>query len=252
MIRFRVAAALFAALLVALMGAACSGDAEDGVTPAPEPERESPADEPAVETQPEEAESAGAGSVVRVADTGEGYQWINHELFGLIIEGGYGLEMELVPVDPQDLETVLESGDVDLHLEARTPETAEWFDAAVAEGILVNLGTIYETEDGFEVQKGATPAFVEAHPEVVAFLKNMDTRAGSLGKTKTWASRREGLTNQEVAAYYMYTFDFEDRMKSWMPFENYRQAKLHMETLYPEFRRCTNCPDADPDAPGTR
>ena len=252
MIMSRAAVVLFAALLVALFGAACSGGTDDAVTSAPEPERESPAEEPAAEAQPEEAEAGGAGSVVRVADTGEGYQWINHELFGLIIEGAYGLEMELVPVAPQDLEGVLTSGDVDLHLEARTPETAEWFDAAVAEGVLINLGTIYEAEDGFEVQKGATPSFVAAHPDVVAFLEKMDTRAGSLGKTETWAKRRDGLTNQEVAAYYMYTFDFEDRMKSWMPFENYRQAKLHMETLYPDFRRCTNCPEADPDAPGTR
>ena len=248
MIRTRAAAVFITALLVALLGAACSGNGSDTTTAEPAMEPEAAAEQ----TEQTEAVDGGPTGVVRVGDTGEGYQWVNHELFGLIIGGAYSLEMELVSLSPEELQNALTSGDVDLHLEARTPETAEWFDAAVAEGTIVNLGTTYETDDGFEIQKGATPSFVADYPEVVEFLEKMDTRGGSLAKTEKWASRRDGLTNQEVAAYYMYTFDFEDRMKSWMPFEKYRQAKLHMETLYPVFRRCTNCPDADPDAPGTK
>ena len=245
--RLRVATALSVFLLVALMGVACSGGSEEPVVTGEVPEPE------AVAEDVDDMVEADAGDgMVRIGDTGEGYQWINHELFGLIAEGAYGLAVEIVPIAPEDLQQALTSGEVDVHLEARTPETVEWFDAAVADGTIVNLGTTYETEDGFEVQKGATPEFVAQHAEVVAMLEKMDTRAGSLAKTEKWASRRDGLTNQEVAAYYMYTFDFEDRMKSWMPFEEYRTAKLHMETLYPVFRRCTNCPDPDPDAPGTR
>ena len=233
--------------MLVLAAAACGGGSQDPVATAEVPDQDAAA-EPA-----EDAPAAGGGDgIIRVGDTGEGYQWINHELFGLIIEGAYGLTLEIVPLEPGNLEEALTSGQVDLHLEARTPQTVEWFDAAVAEGTLVSLGTIYEGDEGFEVQKGATPTFVAEHADVAAMLEKMDTRAGSLGKTEKWASRREGLTNQEVAAYYMYTFDFEDRMKSWMPFEKYRMAKLHMETLYPEFRRCTNCPDADPNAPGSQ
>ncbi len=245
--RLRVAAALSAVVLVALMGAACSSGSEEAAATdeVVEPGTVAEGSEDVVESDAD-------GGVVRIGDTGEGYQWINHELFGLIAEGAYGLSVEIVPIAPEDLQQALTSGEVDVHLEARTPETVEWFDAAVDDGSIVNLGTIYEAEDGFEVQKGATPEFAAEHAEVAAMLEKMDTRAGSLAKTEKWASRRDGLTNQEVAAYYMYTFDFEDRMKSWMPFEKYRTAKLHMETLYPEFRRCTNCPDPDPDAPGTR
>ncbi len=245
--RLRVAAALSAVLLVALMGAACSSGSEEAASTDEVVEPETVA-----EGSDDVDESGADGGVVRIGDTGEGYQWINHELFGLIAEGAYGLSVEIVPIAPDDLQQALTSGEVDVHLEARTPETVEWFDAAVDDGSIVNLGTTYEAEEGFEVQKGATPEFVAEHAEVAAMLEKMDTRAGSLAKTEKWASRRDGLTNQEVAAYYMYTFDFEDRMKSWMPFEKYRTAKLHMETLYPEFRRCTNCPDPDPDAPGTR
>lgn len=247
MYRLSVAAALSAVLLVALMGAACSGGSEEAASTSEVVEPETVA-----EGSDDVDESGADGGVVRIGDTGEGYQWINHELFGLIAEGAYGLSVEIVPIAPEDLQQALTSGEVDVHLEARTPETVEWFDAAVDDGSIVNLGTTYEAEEGFEVQKGATPEFVAEHAEVAAMLEKMDTRAGSLAKTEKWASRRDGLTNQEVAAYYMYTFDFEDRMKSWMPFEKYRTAKLHMETLYPEFRRCTNCPDPDPDAPGTR
>ena len=245
--RLKVAAALSVVLLVALTGAACSSGSEEPVATEEvvEPEAVAEADDEVVESDAD-------GGMVRIGDTGEGYQWINHELFGLIAEGAYGLSVEIVPIAPEDLQQALTSGEVDVHLEARTPETVEWFDAAVDDGSIVNLGTIYETDDGFEVQKGATPEFVAGNAEVAVMLEKMDTRAGSLAKTEKWASRREGLTNQEVAAYYMYTFDFEDRMKSWMPFEKYRTAKLHMETLYPVFRRCTNCPDPDPDAPGSR
>ncbi len=247
MSRLRAATALSVVLLVALMGAACSSGSEEPVAAVEVPESESVA-----EGADDVIEAGTDDGMVRIGDTGEGYQWINHELFGLIAEGAYGLAVEIVPIAPEDLQQSLTSGEVDVHLEARTPQTVEWFDAAVADGSLINLGTIYETEDGFEVQKGATPEFVAEHAEVAAMLEKMDTRAGSLAKTEKWASRRDGLTNQEVAAYYMYTFDFEDRMKSWMPFEKYRTAKLHMETLYPVFRRCTNCPEADPDAPGSQ
>ncbi len=245
--RLRVAVALSVVLLVTLMGAACSGGSEEPATTGEVPEPEVVA-----ESADDMVEEGAGDGMVRIGDTGEGYQWINHELFGLIAEGAYGLAVEIVSIAPEDLQQALTSGEVDVHLEARTPETVGWFDAAVADGTIVNLGTTYETDDGFEVQKGATPEFVAQHAEVAAMLEKMDTRAGSLAKTEKWASRRDDLTNQEVAAYYMYTFDFEDRMKSWMPFEKYRTAKLHMETLYPVFRRCTNCPDPDPDAPGSQ
>ncbi len=229
--------------LVALLGTACSGsDEPDAATAA--------ASDKSAEADTGQAGASAPDGVIRVADTGSGFQWINNELLKLIAEGAYDLTVEVVPVAPENLQQALLSGDVDIHLEARTPETADWFEAAVAEGTLINLGTTYETEEDFAVQKSANPSFVESYPDLVAMLEKMDTRLRSLGKTVVWAEKRGDVEGEEAAAYYMYTFDFEDRMKSWMPFDNYRTAKAYMENLYPDFRRCTNCPEPDPDAPG--
>jgi hypothetical protein len=87
-------------------------------------------------------------------------------------------------------------------------------------------------------------------------IRKMDLRGRSLGKVEKWVKKRsrqagKDVTDEEAAAYYMFEFDFEDRMKSWMPFDKYATAQRYMEAMYPEFRRCTNCPDADPDAKGT-
>ncbi len=235
--------ALSLILMVTLAGVSCSGNEESEPAIA-SPSETSPEADVAVE------ETLTTDGIIRVADTGTGYEWINNELLKLIAEGAFDLVVEIIPVAPEDLEQALMSGDVDIHMEARTPETANWNDAAVTEGTLVNLGTTYETEDDFAVQKSATRSFVASYPELVSMLEKMDTRSRSLGKTVIWAEKRGDVEGEEAAAYYMYTFDFEDRMKSWMPFEKYRIAKAYMENLYPDFRRCTNCPEPDPDAPG--
>ncbi len=236
--------ALSLILIAILVGMSCS-DTEESETAIASPSGTSP------EATSDEERTLATDGIIRMADTGTGFQWINNELFKLIAEGAFDLVVEIVPVAPDDLEQAFMSGDVDIHLEARTPETADWIDAAVTEGTLVNLGTTYETENDFAVQKSAIPSFVESYPELVAMLEKMDTRSRSLGKTVTWAEKRGDVDGEEAAAYYMYTFDFEDRMKSWMPFEKYKEAKAYMESRYPDFRRCTNCPEPDPDAPGS-
>lgn len=246
MITLRAAAVLSLALLIALSAAACSSSD----TPAAAPSG-SESDPGAQEGEESAGDAAAPDGVIRIADTGEGFQWINNQLLKLIAEGAYDLTAEIVPVTPENLQQALLTGEVDLHLEARTPETAEWVDAAVAAGTLVNLGTTYETDEDFLVQKSANPSFVESYPELATMLQKMDTRSRSLGKTVIWAEKRGDVDGEEAAAYYMYTFDFEDRMKSWMPFEQYKTAKSYMENRYPDFRRCTNCPEADPDAPGS-
>jgi len=242
--RVKAACVLSLILMVTLVGVSCSGTEEAETANVSPPDTSPEADGAAEETLVTDG-------VIRVANTGTGFQWINNELLKLIAEGAFDLVVEIVPVAPENLEQALMSGDVDIHMEARTPETAIWIDAAVTEGKLVNLGTTYETEDDFAVQKSAIPSFVESYPELVSMLKNMDTRSRSLGKTVIWTEKRGDVRDEEAAAYYMYTFDFEDRMKSWMPFEKYKAAKAYMENLYPDFRRCTNCPERDPDAPGS-
>ena len=241
--RAKGAWALSLFLVVTLMGVSCSGT-EETESATGSPSGTSP------EVSDTQEASLAPDGIIRLADTGTGYQWINNELLKLIAEGAFDLVVEIIPVAPEALEQALVSGDVDIHLEARTPETATWNDAAVTEGTLINLGTTYETEDEFAVQKTANPTFVETYPELVSMLEKMDTRSRSLGKTVIWAEKRGDVEGEEAAAYYMYTFDFEDRMKSWMPFEKYKTAKTYMENRYPDFRRCTNCPEPDPDAPG--
>ena len=219
---FRAAAMLLLALTLSVLGAACSGSSTESTV---DSDAESAVSESSA-APTVEVESTEQGGVIRVANTGMGYQWVNNEVLKMILEGACNVDEEIVSVAPEDLLEALTSGDVHIHMEARTPETVDWFDAAVDAGTLVNLGKTYETDEDFAVDKGASPSFVSKYPEIVEMIRKMDLRGRSLGKVEKWVKKRsrqagKDVTDEEAAAYYMFEFDFEDRMKSWMPFDKY-------------------------------
>ena len=248
MLRVRPGLVVLLSLLLAGMAAACGGTDDGGdaaATAAPTATVEQT-------VQVEDASDATMSEddgVIRVADTNSEFEWITNPLFQFIMEEGYGYTVQLVKMTMSEAQEALLAGDVDILLAARTPETADWFDGAIAGGEVVNLGVTYET-DGFAVEKAAHKSLEGRYPDVVKMLKRMDVRRDLLEEVVEWADHNSIDDGVHAAAYYMREFNFQDRWQSWMPFNTYKTTRSAMEARFPEFRVCNNCPEAQPTPEG--
>ena len=248
MLKVRPGLVVLLSLLVAGMAAACGGtddggDATGAAAPTATLEQTVQVEDAADATMSED------GSVIRVADTSSEFEWITNPLFEFIVEEGYGYTVELVKMTMPEAQEALLVGDVDLLLAARTPETADWFDGAIAGGEVVTLGVTYET-DGFAVEKAAHKSLEGRYPDVVKMLKRMDVRRDLMEEVVEWADYNSVDDGMHAAAYYMREFNFQDRWQSWIPFKTYKITRTAMENAFPEFRTCHDCPEAEPTPEG--
>ncbi len=155
-------------------------------------------------------------------------------------EFAFGFQVEVVSLAAGEVQTALESGRVDLVLDAGQPDIDEWFKAAVTNGTILSTGTTYIDEDDFPVSGAVSPRLAELGADFVATLTVMELRQSRLEETETWWHDNDIDGEFRAAIYFLWNFNYEDDWKSWMkwdPAERVRQqlerfAKVRYPDLY--------------------
>jgi hypothetical protein len=154
-------------------------------------------------------------------------------------EIAFGFQVEVVELTGNELQGALESGRVDLVLDAGQPGNADWFKAAVASGSIVSTGPTY-FEGDFPVSGAVSPKLAEQGADFVAALTVMELRQTRLEETETWWHENDIDGEFRAAVYFLWNFNYENDWKSWMtwdPAERIRQklerfAKVRYPDLY--------------------
>lgn len=222
-------------LVVVTLGAGCGGATteSDGAVPAAATDGTSE-----VEADSETTETI---TVIRIANTGVGYEAISVPVLEFILVEGYGYEVETVSMTVPQMQAALEAGEIHVSLAAMSPETETWFGSGVAGGAIIDRGTLYK-ENGTTYGKAVHPSFETAYPDVFKMLRKMKFELRDLVGVAEWA-QKEGVTDPaELAANYLGTIKFEDRWKAWMPNGTYRTVYNYIDQNYIEYSTCFHCP----------
>lgn len=222
-------------LVVATLAVGCGGATTegDGAAPAAATDGTSGAGT--------DSETTEAITVIRIANTGVGYEAISVPVLEFILVEGYGYEVEIVSMTVPEMQAALEAGEIHVSLAAMTPETETWFGNGVAGGAIVDRGPLYE-ENGATYGKAVHPSFESAYPDVFKMLRKMNFKLRDLVGVAKWAEK-EGVTDPvELAANYLGTIKFEDRWKAWMPNATYRSVYTYIDQNYIEYSTCFHCP----------
>jgi hypothetical protein len=154
-------------------------------------------------------------------------------------EFAFGFEVEVVSLTGSELQTELESGRVDLVMNAGQKANNDWFVASRGAGDIINTGPTYY--DGtFPVSGAVSPRLAEVGPDFVKALKAMVIRQDRLEETESWWHENDVDGEFRAAVYYFWNFNYEEGWKAWMPWnpaERIRQeiqrfAKVRYPNLY--------------------
>ena len=154
-----------------------------------------------------------------------------------IAEVGFGFQVETVVLAAEDVPAALGTGRVDVVLNARQPDSIQWFENAVETGEILSTGPIY-TEDGFSFSGATTPRLAEVGPDLLEAFRAMEVPIERLKQTDDWFHESGIVGNHRAAIYFLWNFNYEDSWKSWMPWdpaERLRDATERYTGLrYPE------------------
>ena len=152
-------------------------------------------------------------------------------------EVGFGFQVETVELSAAEVPDALRTGRVDVVLNARQPDSAEWFDDAAAAGTILSTGPIY-VEDGFSFSGATTPRLAEVGQDFLDALRKMQIPLSRLSETDEWFHSRGIEGTHRAAVYFLWNFNYEDSWKAWMtwdPAERLRDATERFTGLrYPE------------------
>lgn len=151
----------------------------------------------------------------------------------------YGFQVEVVSLAAGEVPAALESGRVDIVLNARQPGNEAWFDQAVAAGTILSTGPTYFS-DGFPVSGAVTPRIGETGADFLDALKKMEIPLRWLEETDTWWHENDIDGEFRAAVFYFWNYDYQESWKQWMPWnpaERIRQtierfAKVRYPDLY--------------------
>jgi hypothetical protein len=143
-------------------------------------------------------------------------------------EYAFGFQVEVVALSAGEVQTAIESGRVDLVLDAGQPENAEWFGAAVASGTIISTGATY-FEGDLPVSGAVSPRLSEMGADFVAALTVMELLQPRLEETETWWHENDIDGEFRAAIYFLWNFNYEDDWKSWMPWNPAERLRQQLE-----------------------
>lgn len=88
---------------------------------------------------------------VKIQDNTFETNWIENAIVKLIVEKGYGHQVEEVILTTSGMQAALQKGDIDVAVEFWPGNMQDWWDEQIAKGSIVNLGDIYGGGDQFWV-----------------------------------------------------------------------------------------------------
>lgn len=159
-------------------------------------------------------------------------------LAAYIAEIGFGFQVEVVPLAAGEVQAALESGQVDLVMNAGQPDNSESLQAAVSTGTIFGTGTTYVDDDDFPVTGATSLRLGEIGADFLSALQKMEIPLSRVDETDTWW-RENGIEGEfRAALYFLWNFNYEDSWKSWMPWNPAERLRDKTERFtgvrYPE------------------